>query len=250
MASHLSDIGFQLETDEDYRQLALRAYDEGEPLATAAGAYVRWAPGGGAELWLQVDEGGDLVGLNPHFGGGSSMRVGLTQRFSRTEESPLDGAFHAWANPGGDDPHEGDYPFVFDAPDYGLHDSVSLPSVARVQLAAFAHELQSFEGDEAYSRSQAGEVKFAPESFIPSGLFSAEGQSTEPPQAFAIFTGHVLDTDIVQNPVTGNGFCWARVRTLGGELDVVADPALLNGPMIRGGVVSGAFWLSGRIIRV
>lgn len=43
-------------------------------------------------------------------------------------------------------------------------------------------------------------------------------------------------------------FCWAKVRTLGGEMDVVADPQILEGFLVKDGVVSGSFWLSGRIL--
>ncbi|HYE14613.1 MAG TPA: hypothetical protein VD968_09255 [Pyrinomonadaceae bacterium] len=245
----MSDIGFLIETEEEYQQLALRAYEEGLRIEVAGGAYVRWSPGGGVELWLQLDGEESVTGLSPHFSGSALMRVGLTRRVVRSEEQPLDGGFYAWADPQGEDPEAGEYPFVFDAPDYKLHDDLNLPAISRARLAAFAHELQSFESDESYERSQPGEVKFAPESFIPSGLFTPGGESPEPPQAYAIFTGHVLETAILANPVTGSEFCWAKVSTLGGEIDVVADPVLLNGPIVRGGVVSGSFWLSGRLAR-
>jgi hypothetical protein len=248
MPSHLSNIGFQLETEGAFEQLAFRAYDEGEAFETEEGTYVRWSPGEGVELWLQLDREDSIIGVNPHFTGGSLMRVGLTQRINRSEGSLLEGAFYAWANPEGDEPESGDYPFVFDTPDYHLHSALSLPSVVSVQLSAFAHELQSYESDQAYDESQPEEIKFASESFIPSGMFAPEGDSIDPPLAYAIFAGHVLETSIITNPATDNAFIWTKVRTLGGEVDMVADPALLNGPVVKGGVVSGSFWLSGRII--
>lgn len=248
MPSHLSDIGFQIEGEEAFQQLASRAYDEGEAFDTDLGTYVRWAPGEGVELWLQVDRGDNIVGINPHFAGRSLMRAGLTQRITREGGSSLDGAFYAWANPEGGEPASGDYPFVFDAPDYQMSSALSMPAIVSVQLAAFAHELQSYESDEAYDESQPEEMKFASESFIPSGTFSPEGGSLDPPLAHAIFTGHVLETSIITNPATDNEFIWARVRTLGGEVEVVADPVLLNGPVVKGGVVSGSFWLSGLIV--
>lgn len=247
MPTHMSDIGFQLDSDDDFYQLASRARDEGEALEADNGTYVRWAPGEGIELWAQLDQDDDVIGLNPHFRGKSLMRVGLVQEVSRPEGTPLDGAFYAWANPSEDDPETGEFPFVFDVPDYQLR-RVQLPSILQVQLAAFAHELQSYESDEAYEQSQPEKIKFASESFIPSGLFSPEGGATEPPLAHAVFTGHVRETSIITNPVTGNDFCWAKVRTLGGDVDVVADPVLLNGLLVKGGVVSGSFWLSGFLI--
>jgi hypothetical protein len=67
------------------------------------------------------------------------------------------------------------------------------------------------------------------------------------PEAYAILTGHVLETSIITNPITDSDFCWAKIRTLGGELDMVADPLMLNGFLVKGGIISGSFWLSGRL---
>ena len=247
MPSHMSDIGFQLDSDEDYYQLALQTYEEGEAWNSEGGTYIRWGPGEGIELWAQLDQNNDLIGLNPHFRGKGSMRVGLTREVLRPEGTSLDGAFYAWANPAGSDPESGEFPLVFDVPDYRLR-KLRLPSILDVQLAAFAHQLQSYESDESYEHSQPDKVKFAAESFIPSGLFEPEGHSMVPPLAEALFAGHVRETSIITNPVTGNRFCWAKVRTLGGDVDVVADPALLNGLLVEGGVLSGSFWLSGFLI--
>ena len=247
MPSHMSDIGFQLNSEDDFHQLVAQACEEGEALEADNGTYIRWSPGEGIELWAQLDRDNDVIGLNPHFRGKSLMRVGLVQEVARPDGTPLDGAFHAWANPSEGDAESGEFPFVFDVPDYQLR-KVQLPSILQVQLAAFAYELQSYESDEAYEQSQSEEIKFASESFIPSGLFTPEGGATAPPLAQALFTGHVRETSIVTNPITKNDFCWAKVRTLGGDVDVVADPVLLNGLLVEGGVVSGSFWLSGFLI--
>lgn len=246
MASHLSDIGFRVESDKDFEELAFQVCREGHVLPVAAGSYVRWAPGGGVELWAQLDQDDEVIGLNPHFRGESVMKVGLTEKLSRPDDTPLDGAFHAWAHPQNSDPKSGEYPFVFDVPNSQLC-TPRLPAIVQVQLAAFAHELQTYESEEAYEQSQP-EIKFASESFIPTGLFSPGGEITQPPQSHAIFTGHVLKTALLTNPVTDEIFCWAKVRTLGGEIDVVADPETLGGPVVSGGVLSGSFWLSGIVL--
>ena len=249
MPSHMSDLGFLVESKADFEALALKALEHGTELQTASGTYVRWSPGAQIELWMQLDADGDVVGLNPHYAGRTRMRVGLTARVPRPESSILDGAFHGWADPAAAEPESGAFPFVFDVPDYELTGAVVVPSICDVQLAAFAHELQAYESAEAYAAAQQGGVRFAAESFIPAGLFSgATGESTEPPQAHAIFTGRVLDTALITNPVSEREFCWAHVRTLGGELDLVADPDLLSGYLTKGGIVSGSFWLSGRVL--
>jgi head-tail adaptor len=63
----------------------------------------------------------------------------------------------------------------------------------------------------------------------------------------ALFTGRVLDTGELTNGWSGATFLWARVRTLGGEVDVVADPEIVTGDATVGGVAQGEFWMSGRL---
>jgi hypothetical protein len=247
MFSYLFDIGFDFNTDEEFRNLAYQAYERGDRLRVEQGVYLRWSPGEGAEIWGQLDNEDNFIGLNPHFAGDSVMSVGLTARIERVEGSALDGSFYGWASPNGDNAESGHYPFVFNIPDFRLCDSVKLPRVVEAQIAAFAHELSAFESDEAYAASQSKEPRFAAESFIPSGLFTPDKGATEPPQAYAIFTGHVLNTALRINPVTKSEFLWAKVQTYGGVFDVVADPLIVNGAVVEGGIIHGSFWLSGRL---
>jgi hypothetical protein len=212
--------------------------------------YHRWSSPCGAELWFQVATNNEIIGINPHFSGESAVRVGLTGKLARPGEGTVDGAFHGWAQPEGDDPQSGCYPFVFDAPDFCCHEDVAIPSLANVQIAASAHEFSIFNSPEDYYASQTGEMKFASQLFIPSGLFSPSGENTDPPQAHAIFTGHILKAEYRTNEATGCRFLWAKVETLGGVYDVVADCELVKTAPVVGGVLSGAFWLSGRLARL
>jgi hypothetical protein len=63
-----------------------------------------------------------------------------------------------------------------------------------------------------------------------------------------MFSGRVLDVRMITNPVTEQRFYCAQVSVLGNELDVVADPQVVQGKVVKGGIVRGAFWLSGRLI--
>jgi hypothetical protein len=231
MASHLSTIGLPVASTADMKALANRVGPLAERLPAPSGAYFRWSDPSGAELWLQVNANNELIGMNPHYAGRSAVRVGLTARLPSARKSELDGSFHGWADPAGDSPDTECYPFVFDAPDYRLHEEQSLPARKEVQIGA----------------SQTG-LMSASQSFIPSGLFTPAGESTVPPQARAIFAGHVLAADEKINVLTGRAFYWALVDTFGGAYDVVIDSNLLPGVPEIGGVISGSFWLSGRII--
>ncbi|HLG12981.1 MAG TPA: hypothetical protein VJH03_00435 [Blastocatellia bacterium] len=251
MASHLSDIGFKVDDEDSFADLAEVALREGERLPAPNGTYIRWSPGAGVELWLQLDRGGDVIGLNPHFSGDGRVRAGIQERVTgRMRETELDGGLCAWANPSDDAPESGDYPFVFDLPDYALTSSIQIPSIVTIQLAAFAHEITGYDNDDAYYAAQPEELKFASESFIPAGLFSPDGDRTDPPQAQAIFSGHILKSSSLINPHSGRAFWSLRVQTLGAEIGVVADPSMVSGSFRDRGVVHGVFWLSGRLIDV
>jgi hypothetical protein len=247
MPSHFASIGFHAETEEEFLALAEQVVAKCTTLEVPNGRYLRWTSDCGAELWLRVDSWNELAGMKPHFAGQPGMRAGLTCRVRQPDCSDLDGGFHAWAEPAAKQPEKGIYPFVFDTPDYDRHDRLRLPSLADVQVAAFAHSLVAFDSEDAFQDAQDPEARFPVESFIPAGLFSPDGTPTDPPVAFAVLSGRVLATQLHENPITGALFAWARLRTLGGELDLVVEPEVVRGEMKRGGVVTGSFWLSGRL---
>lgn len=244
MASHFSTLGFPVKTREDFFDLAIQTAKAGKSIKVAGrGEYIVWSPGEGIQLWAQADPDGRIIGLNPHFNGQALMGVGLTKRVSRTDDTELDGAFYGWASAPTNDPEAGMYPFAFDTPDYLVYDAIQLPTVIGVRLAAFAHEINVYKDEnEYYSVS-----KFAVESCIPSGTFYPKGGAIDPPKAEVIYSGRVLETAMLTNPFTQRSFHWARIRTLGGEVDIIADPDIVKGRIVRDGIVRGTFWLSGRL---
>jgi hypothetical protein len=249
MPSHLSSIGLPVNDQADFAALADRIGPLATPIEVDDGIYWRWSSECGAEVWLQTNADNELVGMTPFFSGNARIRVRLTARIARSGDTPLEGAFHGWADPTEDDPDSGAFPFVFDAIDYSKYAGIGLPSIVNAQIAAFAHEISVYPTLDAYNSSQTGELHFSSQSFIPSGLFSPEGSSTEPPGSMAIFTGHVAATTAKTNSLTGAKYYWARVDTLGGSFDVVIDPVLCDAAPVVGGVLSGSFWLCGRLIQ-
>ncbi len=250
MPGHMTTLGFPVTTEKDFRHYVFEASEFGQKIESPNGSYTLWALGNGIELWVQTNLHKRIIGMNLHFSGHSRMKVGLSKRIVRIRQSILDGALYAWADPQRDNPESGHYPFVFDLPDYDLHNDVPIPSIASIQLAAFAHELQGFESEGAYMAAQSSGMRWAAESFIPSGLFTSGpgGGVREQPLSQAIFSGRVLVTQILTNPVTNQRFYWARVHTLGGEVDVVADPQVVLGKVVKNGFIKGTFWLSGRLV--
>jgi hypothetical protein len=84
----------------------------------------------------------------------------------------------------------------------------------------------------AYEANPTGDLRLASRSFIPTGLFTPAGDSIIPPQARAIFAGHVLAADEKINVLTGRAFYWALVEAYGGAyewgLTQIYSPACLR----------------------
>jgi len=249
MPSQFSTIGFNVSSGEDLAALASRVAGDAERITTAAGAYLKWAPPSGEQLWLQLTLDGDAMGMNAHFAGKSSMRVAVEAKVGRPSHTPLDGTFLAWANPPAGAATGGDYPFAFDCPDAATHLQLPLPATVTAQVAAFAQQLSLYESAAAYVSARAAEgVSSPPQSFIPSGLISPQGEPRNPPEPHALIAGHVLEAGARTNAVSGLPYWWALVATVGGTFDVVIDPELLADPPRTGNIVAGWFWLSGRLL--
>jgi hypothetical protein len=248
--SQFSSIGFRVSTGEDLAELASSVADRADTIDAAEGQYLKWAPPTGEQLWLQVKRSGDAMGMNPHFEGRSVVRALLEARITRPTHTPLDGTFLAWANPPVDGVGAADYPFAFDCPDAAVNDALDLPALVTLQVAAFAQQVTVHESEAAYRAHQLSQnTQFDSRSFVPSGLISPSGEPVTPPESHALIAGHVIAAAPRRNSVTGDPFWWALIDTVGGTFDVVVDPPLLAGPIHPGSVVSGWFWLSGRVRR-
>jgi hypothetical protein len=250
--SNLSDIGFPVQSEQDVNQVIENLLAVVKPTPCPQGAYYIYTDSSGAEMYLQGNLGDELIGFNPHFAGKSRRTVRLTRAIER-ESSELDGGFYAWANPERGLGESGDYPFVFDVPDFRTNTNTEFPRLAEIQLTAFAsNDFKIYADEKEYDASQEGELKYAAKSFVPSGLFSFdeadESIDLSTVRPIGIFTGEIKEFELKTNELSGEKFYWFLVDTLGGETDVVADPKLITTEPKIGGIVNGQFWLSGRLI--
>lgn len=247
--SHLSAIGLPVGSQDEFRELTYRAYKNGRPVESPSGAYVAWSPSPGVQLWVELNAERAIVGCNPHFSGSGSVRVGIAEHYTGYG-TPLEGRIYGWVEPVPGYVDIGLYPVVIDIPDWDVSKEL-LPTgeVAEIQVSAFAHELYCYGSDADFEMSQQQELKWAPESFVLSGGSEIGTADAGPPTPEAIFAGHVQVSELRRNKVTREVFHYLAVKTLGGVYDVVADPAIIHGEPVVGGVVQGSFWLSGRVAR-
>lgn len=249
MVTHFSSIGFPLHSPDDFRSLAEKVVDIGELQKCPGGCYFNWQGDSGVELWVQLDQEGRFLDIQPHFSGMAAMRIGLNRRLHRPTDTPLDGAWQAWADPVEDEnPSEGHFELTFEAPDFALHSDLQLPLLATVQLAAFAHEVTFFESEDVFRESPAVKGRLEPQSFIPSPQRIREGGETEPQTAEALICGHVMRIEKLENDLTKLPFYWLLVETAGGRVDLLVDPQLVAVEPEPGGVVMTFCWLSGQLL--
>ncbi|HEY0051642.1 MAG TPA: hypothetical protein VGB68_20255 [Pyrinomonadaceae bacterium] len=247
--SNLSDIGFPVRGEQDVNDVIMKVLKNVSEIPCPRGSYYKFADASGAAIYLQANASQELIGFNPHFEGKSRRTVCLTETIEK-ESSELDGAFHAWANPSEENnPESGEYPFVFDVPDFRVNTDLNFPQNRQVQLTAFAsNEFQVFASERDFYAQQDSELKFAAKSFVPTGLINFHIDNTQPPLAFGVFTGEIKEFELKTNELTGEKFYWFLVDTLGGEIDVVADAKLVAAEPSVGGYLNGQFWLSGRLL--
>jgi hypothetical protein len=249
MRGPFAAIGFEADDADDLAPLmaTIQAAARTRRLGLRS-AYAQWSDPSGAELWLRRGGFGRTTGVVPHFAGSSEMKIRLAKRVEPAEGGPLDGGFYGWVNPKTEAGDSGDSPLVFDAPDAQLHRGLALPATVTVQLAAFPYEIEAFDSEEDYYASQdRTDLAFAARSFIPSGLFTPDGDVIDPPEPFCVMTGIIIEADVRMNALTQQRFHWVLIDTLGGVVDVVCAPVDLPGPPRPGAVVHGTFRLSGRI---
>jgi hypothetical protein len=79
-------------------------------------------------------------------------------------------------------------------------------------------------------------------------MLNPRGEGGELQPATTQLSGFVLDTGIITNPLTGLDFCWIKVDTIGGEVDVVCSPDKLGGYLVTGGIATLDCYLYGRLI--
>jgi len=250
--SNLSDIGFPTPDEQAINEMIMHVLEVAQPVQTSHGFYLVYTDSSGAEIYLQGNFNQELVGFNPHFAGKSRRAVALTRAIER-DSSELDGGFYAWANPPEDSGEAGDYPFVFDVPDFRMVENSEFPRLAEIQLTAFAsNDFKVFAGEEDYQNSQESELKYASKMFVPSGLFAFDEKDNSVDlsvvRPVGMFAGEIREFELKTNELSGENFYWFLVETLGGDTDIVVDPKYVPTEPRIGGIVSGQFWLSGRIL--
>lgn len=271
MTDHFSVIGFRAGSAEELADLVSKLPEHGgQSQPCAPGYYYRWRSDGGSELWIHMKQEREaagpepvppltIVGVTPFFAGAGRMKVRVMKKRQRPNDNAFEGAVFVEIEPG-PRPHQCATVALLDVVDYACWANRVTPFIAQAQVVAFPHDIALYPSEEAFAKVQEREtVKFAPESFFPSGLFSGGNGSdgavfhdphgeefSAPSRAF--LAGRVLAAERRMNNVTGQPFHAALLKTLGGTIDMVADESQIQGDLRPGCIVQGEFWLCARLI--
>ena len=245
-----SDVGLRDRSAVALLKTFHQMREHGEVVETAGMKYLKWSVGEGLELWTKFKDGEPEMLFSPYYAGASRMKVALIEKTPRQKPLRADGAFFCRGGASaGSGWVAGRNPFVFDALGYHRYDGLSLPRVGSVQLTAFAFEVTGYENeeeyDEAYPPDEHGYC-WDYKHFVPLCMVEPRGEGGELQPACAEVSGYVRETGIMTNPLTGHDFCWARVETVGGEVDVVCSPDRLSGYLLEGGIAVTNCYLFGR----
>lgn len=272
---HIENIGFPVPDAQSYMNLGLRVAEEGETILTPVGTYLFWSPSKGIEVWVKVAAEGEKTFIHGHFKGKARMDVAIVDKKEYESNALAEGFFVAYPEPVkgqgfldknvkcqyGDGTYSSYVPFLFDAPDYDKYAEIPLPFLAEIQLTAFPFSMKSFETEDDWIDWQLEKEFFTPdengngryigaEAFAPDAFTYQRKDKDDYPKPTAFMAGRILETAILNNGETGEDFCWAKVLTAVGELDVVAAPDILDGPIVRFGILTCHAHLSGRILNI
>lgn len=248
---HAASVGFYDRGFADLYQTFLRLCEEGDLIEAGEFKYLKWSVGEHVELWTRVNDGKAEPLFQSYFVGDARMRVALLEKMPRREQAISDGAFLCRGGGfAGDGWVAGRNPFIFDAPAFHRYDGLTLPRLSLIHLAGFASRVNAFEDedgyDEAYPADEEGYC-WDYRHFIPLLMIKPRDETGELQPAHAEVSGYVRDAGLITNPETGLDFCWARLDTVGGEVDIVCAPDKLDGYLVSGGIAVANCYLCGRL---
>lgn len=225
MASNLSAIGFDFSDGPAFQQAMLGLAAHGiERLDCAAGCYSIWRSRTGAEIWFHLgvfgheDDARDIAGLTPWYEGESEIAVEITERLKRPDDNAFEGALEAVLLEGEGRATGGR--LTFHAVDFAAHAGRTLPWRCTVRLVGFAR----------YVRASVSPAAVGP---------GRDGM---------MVTGRVTAHRRLVNEATGAAFDWLLVDSGGAGLDIVAEPAGIEGEIAIGTTVEVGCVLFGRVL--
>ncbi len=249
MSSHFTAVGFPVREMREYWALARRALASGDRIEVPGGrTLVRWAPGGGPEVWAQADAAGDPVAATPFFATDDIYRIAITGA-GRSDDEGFEGWVDGWLNPTEqDEPYSGAFPLRVDLVNYAAVRARLRPeALVSLRLAIILHEALLYPDARAYEAVQQVSYRPPVQSFA-SSIHASLDEPDSAADATALVTGYVSEARALTNAATGAPYWWTRVATTEVTLSLVADRGVLPTEPRAGMVLAGSGWVLGEVL--
>lgn len=180
--------------------------------------------------------------------GQSDIRARIDRSLALSKENPLDGVCLAYLDNlnGRGRPA----PFAFEHLGSAA-DPLARPGAARIQITGLAQRIWAYPSEQAYlsatpSKRLIGRgalTMVEPEEVIDAGLTYA----TKPATLWLV-SGVVRRSIRLTNPLTGTSYVWLLLATDRGDIDIIANPAVIRGDISDGHTLQLVASMAGRII--
>ena len=249
--SHYDTIGFTGITSKETLSALI---NQVSPHAQMIGDYAVYRDASGAALWIGINQDNEFFSAEPYFSG-RLQSVWVSHVAANQYDDGFDdgtGFAHVCQNGSASENGEcvyGDYPFIVDIPDIASFPQTTVGTAQKIAVCAFAESAELFASEAAFAASQeTQELKWAAQSFIPSGMFIDENAPEGArPAARALFTGIVRTAEKRHNTLTQQPFYYCEIATFGGVWSVVYPAEAFADTPQQGNVIQGEYWLTGRL---
>ena len=280
MCTRLHAIGFPCEIDRTTaKTMDDISANPSKRVASVAGEYRVWRGGSGAEIWLHYPKPlavkaraakppqapkpvqapsaqasvakadlGELQGMTIFHRGASDIKMRLDRRMAISKQNPLDGVCLAYLDDltGSGRPA----PFVFEQVGFAAEPFQGAIS-ARVQILGLAQKVWAYAREKDYLAATPPKRLIGPGALTmvePEDVAEAGLVYKTKPATLWLVTGVIRRSMRLVNPLTGASYAWVLLATDRGEIDLVANPAVIQGDISAGHTLQTVASMCGRII--
>ena len=237
----------------------------------ASGEYRIWRSPAGAEVWLHYpkrrvrrqpapwsgersdsqpdfDPIGDLMGMSVVHAGVSDMRMRLARAVKVSARNPLDGV--CIASLASRRPTDKAIGFTFELLGFAAEPTTA-GTAARVQVTGLAQRVWSYPSEAAYLGSTPADRligKGAMANIEADELADVALIYRPKPGTLWLITGEIRRSVRLINPVTLAPYYWVQLATDRGDVDLVANPDVIDGDISVGHVLQAVVAMTGRIV--
>jgi len=215
MASNFDLIGARVAAQDDLERIANGADPAPEIASLGASQYLVARDGNGAEIWFGLEEDG-LIGVNPFFAVGRPVLVRLDAVAEPNPDAARHEALLDVTLLEGEEEATRLTLLGINIPEA----AAGSPATGALDICVFSHKTVLFDDDDAFNAVER-EIDLAPQSFLPSGMFTDPGQPHRP---LGFGAGRVTRAGEAPGRFGGGPWYWAEVATLGGHFGVVWAP--------------------------